>query len=63
MATEKQIDAAARAMMKDLRKTKNYAHGCLLSFIPTHPDNVVVRGHIDLTSLARVALQAAERTR
>jgi hypothetical protein len=59
--TEKQIAAAARAMMKDLCKTKNYNHGCLLNFIPTEPENVVVRGHIDLTSLARVALKAAER--
>lgn len=60
-ATEKQIAAAAKAMMKDLYKMKNCNHGCLLNFIPKHPENVVVRGHIDLTSLARVGLMAAAR--
>jgi hypothetical protein len=61
MTTPDQVQTAALAMMADLCKTKDYAHGCLLEFVPTSPDNVVVRGHIDLTSLARAALDAIAR--
>jgi hypothetical protein len=44
-ADEHEVEIAARAMMRDLTKTKNYSHGCLFDFPPVNPDNVVVRGH------------------
>jgi hypothetical protein len=62
-ADEHEVEIAARAMMRDLTKTKNYSHGCLFDFPPVNPDNVVVRGHVDLCALARAGLLAVARRR
>lgn len=58
--TEDDIDAAGKAMLRDLAKIKNYSHGCLFLGKPTYPD-VVVRGHIDLYALAKAALTAIQK--
>lgn len=59
---EKKVEKAAKAMMRDLCKKPKQggAHGCLLMFWPKCPDNVCVRGHIDLYALARAAIKATE---
>lgn len=65
MPTEKQIRVAALAMMADLQKLPREGgeHGCLLLFEPKLPENVCVRGHIDLEALALAALTAVERAK
>lgn len=63
MPTDRELNAAAKAMMRDITKRRGCNHGCLLLFEPKWPENVCVRGHLDLNSLAEAALKAAERVR
>jgi hypothetical protein len=62
---EKEIMAVSEAMMADLVKApkKGGNHGCLLMFMPRYPDNVCVKGHVDLTSFAAVAIETLDRMR
>lgn len=57
-------DRVVRALREDLlRQPKDGGqHGCTFAYLPKDTDSdIVVRGHIDLSSLAKAAIKALVR--
>jgi hypothetical protein len=58
-------DTVVKALRDDLlRQPKNGGrHGCTFAYLPKDTDSdVVLNGHVDLSSLARAAIKACQRT-